>query len=74
MMMAMGLAFAFMISFAAGAPGAGIGIGGAFALIGAAFFINAMLMNRSERFEPPIPGAYPPHRVNPKDPPPNLPS
>jgi hypothetical protein len=53
-MIAMGLAFMFMISFAAGAPGVGIGIGGAFALVGAGFFVNSMLMSRSETYRPPI--------------------
>jgi hypothetical protein len=46
-MIALGLAFMFMLSFAAGAPGVGIGIGGAFALVGAGFFVNALLMSRS---------------------------
>ena len=53
-MIAMGLAFMFMISFAAGAPGVGIGIGGAFALVGAGFFVNSMLMSRSETYRPQI--------------------
>ena len=44
----------FMLSFAAGAPGVGIGIGGAFALVGAGFFVNSMLMSRSEAYRPPI--------------------
>lgn len=53
-MIAIGLAFMFMISFAAGAPGVGIGIGGAFALVGAGFFVNSLLMSRSETYRPPI--------------------
>jgi predicted phage tail protein len=53
-MIAMGLAFMFMISFAAGAPGAGIGIGGAFALVGAGFFVNSILMSRTDDYRPPI--------------------
>jgi len=48
-LIAFGLAFAFMLSFAAGAPGVGVGIGGAFALVGAGFFINSLLMSRVER-------------------------
>jgi hypothetical protein len=52
-MIAMGLAFMFMISFAAGAPGIGIGIGGGFALVGAGFFVNSLLMSRGgETYEP----------------------
>jgi hypothetical protein len=53
-MIAMGLAFMFMISFAAGAPGAGIGIGGAFALVGAGFFVNSLLMSRPDAYQSPI--------------------
>jgi hypothetical protein len=45
-MIAMGLAFMFMIAFAAGEPGVGIGIGGGFALVGAGFFVNSLLMSR----------------------------
>jgi hypothetical protein len=52
-MIAIGLAFMFMLSFAAGAPGAGIGIGGAFALVGAGFFVNSLLMSRSDAYRPP---------------------
>ena len=51
-MIALGLAFMFMLSFAAGVPGVGIGIGGAFALVGAGFFVNSMLMSRSEAYRP----------------------
>ena len=47
-MIALGLAFMFMLSFAAGAPGVGIGIGGAFALVGAGFFVNSLLMSRTD--------------------------
>ena len=46
-MIAFGLAIMFMLSFAAGAPGVGVGIGGAFALVGAGFFVNSLLMSRS---------------------------
>jgi hypothetical protein len=45
-MIAIGLAFMFMIAFAAGQPGVGIGIGGGFALVGAGFFVNSLLMSR----------------------------
>ena len=53
-MIALGLAFMFMLSFAAGEPGVGIGIGGAFALVGAGFFVNSMLMSRSDAYRPQI--------------------
>ena len=43
-LIAFGLALMFMLSFAAGAPGIGVGIGGAFALLGAGFFVNSLLM------------------------------
>ena len=46
-LIAFGLALMFMLSFAAGAPGIGVGIGGAFALLGAGFFVNSLLMSRA---------------------------
>jgi hypothetical protein len=54
LMIALGLAFMFMLTFAAGAPGAGIGIGGAFALVGAGFFVNSLLMSRPDPYRPPM--------------------
>jgi hypothetical protein len=48
-LIAFGLALMFMLSFAAGAPGIGVGIGGAFALVGAGFFVNSLLMSRAEK-------------------------
>jgi hypothetical protein len=70
-MISMGLAFMFMITFAAGAPGVGIGIGGAFALVGAGFFINSMLIGRAADGYHPLPAATPaePRRSNTPDPP-----
>jgi hypothetical protein len=59
MMMGMGLAFMFLMSFSANDSSAGIGVGGAFALIGAAFFVNAMLSRNSESrmpVRPPVKG------------------
>jgi hypothetical protein len=47
-----GLALAVLIAFAAGQPGVGLGIGGAFALLGAAFVVNGVLMSR----DVPLPG------------------
>jgi hypothetical protein len=68
-MIGLGLAFTFMVTFAGGAPGAGVGIGGAFAVLGAAFLVNAMLMNRSEAYLPQSPSrAYPTHPAEPKEP------
>jgi hypothetical protein len=46
MMIGIGLGMMFLITFAGGAPGVGVGIGGAFAILGGAFFVNAMLSNR----------------------------
>jgi hypothetical protein len=60
-MIAIGLAFMFMISFAAGEPGVGIGIGGGFALVGAGFFVNSLLMSRGDgTYEPGKGGTYEP--------------
>jgi Domain of unknown function (DUF6249) len=47
-MIGLGLALMMLISFAAEAPSVGIGIGGAFAVLGAAFFFNGLLIARSE--------------------------
>ena len=52
-MISLGLAFMFLLSFAAGAPGVGFGVGGAFALVGAGFFVNSLLMSRAEAPRPP---------------------
>lgn len=53
MMISLGLAFMFLLSFAAGEPGVGFGVGGAFALVGAGFFVNSLLMSRAEAPRPP---------------------
>jgi hypothetical protein len=69
-MISMGLAFMFMISFAAGSPGVGIGIGGAFALVGAGFFVNSMLIGRAANsYQPPAATPSEPRRSNAPDPP-----
>jgi hypothetical protein len=57
-MIALGLAFMFLLTFAAGEPGVGVGIGGAFALLGAGFFINSILIRRSETYRA-TPPAHP---------------
>jgi hypothetical protein len=60
MMIGLGFAFMFLLSFTAGEPGVGVGIGGAFALIGAAFFVNALMLDRSQPYSPPPPAPRPP--------------
>jgi Domain of unknown function (DUF6249) len=50
MMIALGIGFMFLLTFTAGEPGVGIGVGGAFAILGAAFFINSTLMSRSQPY------------------------
>ena len=61
-MIGLGLAYFFLVAFAVRNPEIGIGVGGAFATIGAAFFVNALMLQRSfnahgvrrpERFPPP---------------------
>jgi hypothetical protein len=66
-MIALGLAFMFMLSFAAGEPGVGIGIGGAFALVGAGFFVNSLLMSRSDHYRPQVSNHIEPRRYGPPD-------
>jgi hypothetical protein len=60
MMIGLGLAFAFMVTFAFGDAAVGFGLGGAFAVIGAAFLVNSMLANRSEQYPSPSIGYAPP--------------
>jgi len=69
MMITLGLALMFMLSFAAGEPGVGIGIGGAFALLGAGFFVNSLLMSRSDSSTPHVSNHVEPRRYGPPDPP-----
>jgi hypothetical protein len=47
-MIGLGLALMMLLSFAAESPSVGVGIGGAFAVLGAAFFFNGLLIARSE--------------------------
>lgn len=74
-MISLGLAFMFLLSFTAGEPGVGVGIGGAFALVGAGFFVNSLLMSRSDSYGPRMaessePRAYgSPRPPSPTDPP-----
>ena len=53
MMIGIGLGLIIMITFAGGAPSMGVGVGGAFAVLGAAFYINAMLSRRQDVYEAP---------------------
>jgi hypothetical protein len=46
-MIGLGLAYFFLVTFAVKNPEIGIGVGGAFAMIGASFFANAMMLQRS---------------------------
>jgi uncharacterized protein DUF6249 len=64
-----GLGLAVLIAFAAGEPGVGLGIGGGFALLGAAFVVNGMLMSRDA---PPSAITAQPPRRDVNEPPSNL--
>jgi hypothetical protein len=75
MMIALGFGFMFLLSFTAGEPGVGIGIGGAFAILGVAFFVNSLLSRSATPTTPYPPTSYqarPPRaepRPEPRDPP-----
>ena len=61
-MIGLGLAYFFLVSFAVRNPELGIGVGGAFTAIGAAFFVNALMLQKSARLpsrraEPKIPSS-----------------
>jgi hypothetical protein len=76
-MIGLGLALMMLISFAGEAPSAGIGIGGAFVVLGAAFFFNGLLMSRSEPDStpyspPPISPSSNSSRTGPPDLPTNI--
>ena len=70
MMIGLGLAFMFLVSVAAGAPEAGIGVGGAFALLGVAFFVNSVMLSRHQPPRPAARARLP--RTEPPAPPPNV--
>jgi hypothetical protein len=63
MMIGLGFGTMFLITFAGGAPGTGVGIGGAFAILGAAFYVNSKLASRYDG--PPVPPPVP--RVSSSD-------
>jgi hypothetical protein len=62
----MGIGLAFLIALAAGEPETGIGIGGAFAILGCAFFVNSMLSSGRRGYVPP---SYTPPYNSPYHPP-----
>ena len=49
MMIGLGLAYFFLVTFTVRNAEIGIGVGGAFTVIGAAFFANAMMLQKSAR-------------------------
>jgi hypothetical protein len=67
MLMGLGLALLFLLTFTAGEAAAGLGIGGALIVLGAAFFVNSMMMGRESSRPAPLP---PLPRSEPKDTPP----
>ena len=67
MLVSFGLAVMFMLSFAAGEPGVGVGVGGAFALLGVGFFVNSMLLGRSQVYTPFVSAQVEPPRPRPTD-------
>ncbi len=72
-MLGLGLGMLMLITFAAGSPEVGLGIGGAFALLGAAFLVNAMLIARNEALtmRSSFPAAPPARRAAPPSEPPS---
>jgi uncharacterized protein YjeT (DUF2065 family) len=53
MMIALGVGFFFLVSFTAREPGVGIGVGGAFAILGAGFFLSSLLSSGRGYVPPP---------------------
>ena len=65
-----GIGLAILLSLAAGQPGIGVGLGGAFAALGGALVVNAMLSAHAEPYYPPeVPPAP---RLDHPDPPSSL--
>ncbi len=63
-MIGLGLAYFFLVTFAVRNAEIGIGVGGAFVTIGGAFFVNAVMLQRSLRLSHPV------RRPEPRVPPP----
>jgi hypothetical protein len=61
-LISLGLALMFMLTFAAGQPEVGIGVGGAFALVGAGFYVNSVLINKANNTYAPSIGSQPSDR------------
>jgi FtsH-binding integral membrane protein len=71
LMFGFGLALMLLLSFAADVPDVGIGIGGAFAVIGAAFFVNSLLGGLHHHVEsmPPSSSTQGPRPIDQREPP-----
>lgn len=61
-LISLGLALMFMMTFAAGQPEVGLGIGGAFALVGAGFYVNSVLISKANNTYAPSISSQPPDR------------
>ena len=59
-LISLGLALMFMLTFAANQPEVGLGIGGAFALVGAGFYVNSVLINKANNAYVPAISSHPP--------------
>ena len=68
MLIGFGLGLTMLLAFAFEVPEVGVGLGGAFALLGAAFVVNAMLSSRDVLRDPY--DSRPAARYEPRDPPP----
>lgn len=53
-MIGFGFALIVLLAFAADVPEIGAGVGGAFALLGAAFYVNGAMMNRRQAYRSPV--------------------
>ena len=51
-MIGLGLGLMVLLTFAAENPEIGVGVGGAFAMLGAAFFVNAALLAKPSSYQP----------------------
>jgi len=69
MMIGLGLALMFLISFAGGEGDVGVGVGGAFVVLGIAFCVNGQMLDRAQGDRRPWPSSVPARRAEPKDPP-----
>jgi hypothetical protein len=70
MLMGLGAALLILLAFAAGVPGVGVGIGGGLAALGAAVFVNGVLLGQTDAHELSVPAmenrrTEPPPNVGP---------